>query len=132
MGIALRYLPVFASAFVLACPQAFCCCLWGSPAAPAPVVACCAKLAARGSPERAPLGEPTPCNPLPRCCGPGMSTLPEKPATQADEAPTALHFALVGDQTLASVIAAASSQTEAVSPARVDPPLHAQLSVWRC
>ncbi|MBX9788427.1 MAG: hypothetical protein K2Y37_05890 [Pirellulales bacterium] len=132
MATALRYLPVFASALVLSYPQAFCCCLWASPAASAPEVTCCAKLAGKGSGERARLGQRTPCEPGLRCCGQGISALPEKPVTQADQAHFTPLLAVVIDRPLVSVIAAASSQAESVLHAGLDPPLHVQLCVWRC
>jgi hypothetical protein len=142
MATTLRYLPVFASALVLACPQALCCCLWMSHDAPAPVATCCAKLTGNGSAgdkfagnghsDRTPNHSDGPCQPGLRCCGQSVSALPEKPLAQPDHAPLTSLFAPVFDQPFENVATQASREAHAFLPEGVDPLLHVQLCVWRC
>ena len=138
MATLLRRLPVFLSVLVLACPQAFCCCLWAGQDAPAGAApTCCAKLADKGHSgsgptESAPNHSGAPCQPGLRCCGQSVSALPEKPLTQLDTSPsidwaTALPCEPSGDLTCAAKV-----EVHHFLPASDGPPLHVQLCVWRC
>ncbi|MGD9645367.1 MAG: hypothetical protein AB7U73_06620 [Pirellulales bacterium] len=137
MTIALRYLPVLASALVLACPQAFCCCLWASaPDADAPrlsasVPPCCTQHSGKGDTDRTPSPHGTPCKPGLRCCGQSISALPEKPLTQVDT-PSVAFLAIAVCEPTVDVAGAVSHELRAFLPDTVDPPLHVQLCVWRC
>ena len=137
MATIVRQLPVFLSALVLACPQAFCCCLWASHDSPAPVATCCAKLAGKGSTDRgpnpsAPDHSGGPCQPGLRCCGQSGSALPEKPLTHSNPSPSIDWSLALPCEPSGEMAATAALEAHAFLPAPESPPLHVQLCVWRC
>lgn len=133
MATLLRRLPVLLSALVLACPQAFCCCLWAGQDAPAGAApTCCAKLADKADTESAPNHSGSPCQSGLRCCGQSVSALPEKPLTQLDTAPSIDWATPLPCEPSGDPACAATVEVHHFLPAPDGPPLHVQLCVWRC
>jgi hypothetical protein len=133
MAILLRRLPVFLSVLVLACPQAFCCCLWADQDAPAGAApTCCAKLADQEHSDGTPDPSGAPCQPGLRCCGQSVSALPQQPLTHSHPAPSIDWSLALPCEPLDELAATAALEAHAFLPDSASPPLHVQLCVWRC